>query len=181
MTSWYHTFPLSSWVELFIAVNSIKCPAGNTLWSFLPFWLLTKMDGYKDGMPHLSATTPSCLKDDACPLYINLNHQAFIITLSTCKSQVIIESWNLFRIHIKFLVELLLMCRDLCISGTLTPLKMADGKARAFVRTQRHDIYNFFGPLIHQYHNWRLNLFISVFSIMYMVLVSTYIHLMLFQ
>lgn len=30
-------------------------PSGDTLWSFLPFGLLTKMDGYKDGMPNLQA------------------------------------------------------------------------------------------------------------------------------
>lgn len=42
-----------------------------SMWSFLPFWLLTKMDGYKDGMPDLPPFAAACLIIFSC-IYIYL-------------------------------------------------------------------------------------------------------------
>lgn len=35
---------------------------GYSMWSFFPLWLFAKMDGYKDGVPYLSALTSTCLE-----------------------------------------------------------------------------------------------------------------------
>jgi hypothetical protein len=38
-----------------------KSLAGNSMWSFLSFWLSTKVDGYQDGMPNLPASTTTSI------------------------------------------------------------------------------------------------------------------------
>lgn len=35
--------------------------SGDAMWSFFPFWLFTKVDGYKNGMPNMPASTATSL------------------------------------------------------------------------------------------------------------------------
>jgi hypothetical protein len=58
-----------------------KSLAGNSMWSFLSFWLSTKVDGYQDGMPNLPASTTTSLGIlvHSCLYYIGLIDTAQLV------------------------------------------------------------------------------------------------------
>jgi hypothetical protein len=58
-----------------------KSLAGNSMWSFLSFWLSTKVDGYQDGMSNLPASTTTSLGIlvHSCLYYLGLIDTAQLV------------------------------------------------------------------------------------------------------
>jgi len=87
MIAWYipgfSFFFHPSFTLLAPAPKPLNCKslAGNSMWSFLSFWLSTKVDGYQDGMPNLPASTTTSLGIlvHSCLYYIGLIDTAQLV------------------------------------------------------------------------------------------------------